>query len=389
MRIDVKNFQFSKSQKRVLNKNKDTKVFIRPPTVTKEHMDLYHKYHTIMQDKKDWKYVHIDHEDYIKSYVEGNTKYATEFLYLRDDELIGVALVDILPNAISSIYCFYDHDFEEFSIGKFSILTQINIAKELNITGPFNIQFLVKDNIPYVIEVNLRASRTFPLLSKAMNVNFPELAVDSFFGRALPHNFVYPKSVVVKSSQFSFSRLLGADPVLRVEMSSTGEVACFGSDYDEALLKSILSANKFDFSKKAVLFSIGGQVSKAKFLEAARAIRSLGYTIFATNRTASFFKNNGIVCQVARKAHEKVPTVIDIIEGKKVSFVVNLSEAKESRDGIKEKNLTTDGYKIRRATVDNQIPLFTDMHLARAFIKALSRYDIKDLQIKSYNEYIN
>lgn len=263
------------------------------------------------------------------------------------------------------------------------------IAKELNITGPFNIQFLVKDNIPYVIEVNLRASRTFPLLSKAMNVNFPELAVDSFFGRALPHNFVYPKSVVVKSSQFSFSRLLGADPVLRVEMSSTGEVACFGSDYDEALLKSILSANKFDFSKKAVLFSIGGQVSKAKFLEAARAIRSLGYTIFATNRTASFFKNNGIVCQVARKAHEKVPTVIDIIEGKKVSFVVNLSEAKESRDGIKEKNLTTDGYKIRRATVDNQIPLFTDMHLARAFIKALSRYDIKDLQIKSYNEYIN
>ena len=133
MRIDVKNFQFSKSQKRVLNKNKDTKVFIRPPTVTKEHMDLYHKYHTIMQDKKDWKYVHIDHEDYIKSYVEGNTKYATEFLYLRDDELIGVALVDILPNAISSIYCFYDHDFEEFSIGKFSILTQINIANELNI----------------------------------------------------------------------------------------------------------------------------------------------------------------------------------------------------------------------------------------------------------------
>lgn len=257
------------------------------------------------------------------------------------------------------------------------------IAEELNITGPVNIQFLVKDNVPYVIEVNLRASRTFPLLSKAMNANFPEIAIDSFMGKAKPHTFVYPKSVVVKSSQFSFSRLLGADPILRVEMSSTGEVACFGKDYDEALLKSVLSANKFDFNKKAVVFSLGGPVNKAKFLEAATTMITLGYVIYATEHTAVFFKANGIACKSVSKAYQNAPNVIDIIEGKKVSFVVNLSE---NHPGS---NTSTDGFRIRRATVDNQIPLFTDLHLARAFIKALSHYDVSDLEIKTYKEYLN
>ena len=264
------------------------------------------------------------------------------------------------------------------------------IAKELNITGPFNIQFLVKNNIPYVIEVNLRASRTFPLLSKAMNVNFLDITVDSFFGKALPYNFVYPKNVVVKSSQFSFSRLLGADPVLHVEMSSTGEVACFGKDYDEALLKSILSTNKFDFSRKAVLLSLGGSVYKAKFLEAAHTLSLLGYNIFTTNRTAIFLRSRGVHCQIVRKASEDSPNVINLIEAKKVAFVINLTEIKSSlHNKTKAKRLETDGYKIRRATVDNQIPLFTDLHLARAFLKALSRYSMEDLEIKSYNEYIN
>jgi carbamoyl-phosphate synthase large subunit len=171
-------------------------------------------------------------------------------------------------------------------------------------------------------------------------------------------------------------------------MSSTGEVACFGRDYDEALLKSILSANKFDFNKKAVLFSIGGSVNKAKFLEVAHIVSTLGYSIFATEHTALFFKENGVKCQIVRKAHERGPTVIDIIDGKKVAFVVNLSEVKSQPKG-KESNSTTDGYKIRRATVDNQIPLFTDLNLARAFIKALSRYDIDDLEIKPYKEYVD
>lgn len=262
------------------------------------------------------------------------------------------------------------------------------IARELNITGPFNIQYLVKENKPFVIEVNVRASRTFPLLSKAMDANFPEIAVDSFFGKGEVHNFKYPKSVVVKSSQFSFSRLLGADPVLRVEMSSTGEVAAFGKDYDEALLKSILSANRFDFNKKAVLLSLGGSVNKAKFLEAGNLLIGLGYTIFATDSTADFLNKNGVKAESVRKASELAPNVLDVIDGKKVSFVVNLSESKSTEKESKIKTVGTDGFRIRRATVDNQIPLFTDLHLARAFVRALSKYDIGDLEIKSYKEYL-
>ena len=263
------------------------------------------------------------------------------------------------------------------------------IASELAITGPFNIQFLVKDNKPYVIEVNLRASRTFPLLSKAMDANFPEIAVDSFFGCARKYHYAYPKYVVVKSPQFSFARLLGADPILRVEMASTGEAACFGNDYDEALLKSILSTNKFDFNKKTVLLSLGGDLNKAKFLEAAESLIALRYKIFATDTTAEFFNGHGIACGKVRKAYEQSPNALDIVEGKKVSFVVNLSKDGAAA-GISARSThhISDGFRIRRATVDNQIPLFTDLHLARAFIKALSRYKIEDLEIKSYREYL-
>ncbi|MDP2788654.1 MAG: carbamoyl-phosphate synthase (glutamine-hydrolyzing) large subunit [bacterium] len=263
------------------------------------------------------------------------------------------------------------------------------IALELAITGPFNIQFLVKDNKPYVIEVNLRASRTFPMLSKAMDKNFPELAVDSFFGRAEKHRFIYPKYTIVKSPQFSFARLLGADPVLRVEMASTGEAACFGRDYDEALLKSILSTNRFDFNKKTVLLALGGDINKAKFLEAAEGLVALDYKIFATDTTAEFLMGHGVECKKVRKAYEESPNALDIIEDKKVSFVVNLSKDGAAA-GMSTRSLhhVSDGFRIRRATVDNQIPLFTDLHLVRAFIKALGRYKIEDLEIKSYREYL-
>ncbi|OGI82077.1 carbamoyl phosphate synthase large subunit [Candidatus Nomurabacteria bacterium RIFCSPLOWO2_02_FULL_44_12] len=265
------------------------------------------------------------------------------------------------------------------------------IAQELSITGPFNIQFLVKDNIPYVIEVNLRASRTFPLLSKAMDANFPAISVDSFFGKAKVHDFEYPGGVVVKSPQFSFTRLLGADPILRVEMSSTGEAACFGDDYDEALLKAILSTNRFDFDNRAVLLSLGGNINKAKFLETARILTTLGYKIFATDTTAEFLSRQQVLCENVRKAYQESPNVINIIESKKVGFVVNLSKDESERSGAGEvaKQVVTDGFRIRRATVDNQIPLFTDLHLARAFIKALGRKTLKDLEIKSYKEYLN
>ena len=133
MRIDVANYKFSKSQKRVINKNRDTKLYIRPPSVTKEHLELYNKYHEFMNKKKNWPFFPISPGDYSRSYVEGKAQYSKEFLYMRNNELVGVALVDILPNSISSIYCYYDHDYADLSLGKFSILAQIKIAKELNI----------------------------------------------------------------------------------------------------------------------------------------------------------------------------------------------------------------------------------------------------------------
>ena len=133
MRIDVANYKFSKSEKRVIAKNRDTKLYIRQPSVTMEHINLYDRYHRFMNDKKDWPYSPIDIDDYVKSYVDGKEEFAKEFLYMKDDKLIGVALVDILPKAISAIYCYYDHEYSDLSIGKFSILAQIKIAKELKI----------------------------------------------------------------------------------------------------------------------------------------------------------------------------------------------------------------------------------------------------------------
>src|SRR3989344_1913135 len=263
------------------------------------------------------------------------------------------------------------------------------ISKELSVTGPFNIQFLVKNNQPFVIEVNLRASRTFPLLSKAMDANLPEIAVDSFLRAGRKYKFPYPKGVVVKSPQFSFARLSGADPILRGEMASTGEVACFGRNYDEALLKSVLSANRFDFKKKTVLLSLGGVVNKAKFLETAKSLDDLGYKIFATDTTAIFLKRENIDCIIVRKAYQESPNALNIIESKQVGFVVNLSTMDGKGSENARRSIVTDGFRIRRAAVDNQIPLFTDLHLARAFIKALARYKIEDLEIKSYKEYFN
>jgi len=221
-----------------------------------------------------------------------------------------------------------------------------------------------------------------------LDANFPEMAVDAFFGKAKKYDYEYPNRVVVKSPQFSFARLSGADPVLRVEMSSTGEVAAFGRTYDEALLKSILSANSFDFNKKCVLLSLGGDLNKAKFLEAAKILSSLNYKIFATDTTAEYLKKQGIACHSVKKASESSPNFLDIIQNKEVAFVVNLSQTHARLEESRAKRHLTDGFRIRRAAVDNQIPLFTDLHLSRAFVKALGNYQLKDLEVKSYKEYL-
>lgn len=145
MRIDVKNYKFSKSEKRVIRKNMDTKLYVRPPSMTQEHLDLYNKYHSFMHEKKDWPYTPIEPADYQKSYVEGKADFSKEFLYFKDDKLIGVALVDILDDSISSIYCYYDHEYADLSIGKFSILAQIKVAKELGISHIY-LGYWIKDH---------------------------------------------------------------------------------------------------------------------------------------------------------------------------------------------------------------------------------------------------
>ena len=260
------------------------------------------------------------------------------------------------------------------------------LARELSITGPFNIQFLVKDNRVYVIEANLRASRTFPFLSKATRVNFADVIVAAFYGRARKIQIPYPDYAVVKSPQFSFARLAGADPLLHVEMASTGEVACFGDDFEEALLKSIYASVPLP-ATKAALLSLGGILNKKKFLDWAKLLVRAGYKIYATDNTCDFLSKNGISCHKVYKVHEnKRLNVLEFIRTKKVAFVINLTE----RSPAEERTLSTkisDGKLIRRAAVDNNIPLFTDLHLARSFVRALTTYTIADLKIKSWREY--
>lgn len=260
------------------------------------------------------------------------------------------------------------------------------LSKSLNITGPFNIQFMVKDNEVYVIEMNLRASRTFPFISKVTGVNFAEIIVDSFFGKAKDYKIKYPNYVAVKAPQFSFARMEGADPALGVEMGSTGEVACFGDTAEEAYLKSLISTG-LSLKNKSALVSIGGEDFKLKFAESIWRLKNLGFKLYATKNTRLFLKTKGVQTKLVHKLYEKGGmTVIDLIEKHKVSLVINLSEDYNNDSSFKR--VITDGYRIRRAAIDNNIPLFTDLNSARFFVNALDRYKIKDLKIKSWDEYL-
>ncbi len=272
----------------------------------------------------------------------------------------------------------------------FSGERMIEIAKQLsrslNISGPFNIQFMVKDNEVYVIEMNLRASRTFPFISKVTGVNFAEVIVDSFFGKSKEYKIKYPNYVAVKAPQFSFARMEGADPALGVEMGSTGEVACFGDTAEEAYLKSLLSTG-MSLENRSALVTIGGDEFKLRFAESIWRLKNLGFTLFATKKTHLFLKTKGVRTKLVHKLYEKEsPTVIDLIEKRKVSLVINLSEDYNNEGSFKR--VITDGYLIRRAAIDNNIPLFTDLNSARFFVNALDRYKTKDLKIKSWDEYL-
>ena len=264
------------------------------------------------------------------------------------------------------------------------IANQLSMA--LNISGPFNIQFMVKDNKVYVIEMNLRASRTFPFISKVTGVNFAEVIVDSFFGKSKEYKINYPNYVAVKAPQFSFARIEGADPALGVEMGSTGEVACFGETAEEAYLKSLLSIG-LSLKNRTALVTIGGEENKLRFAESIWRLKNLGFKLYTTKKTHFFLKTKGVRTKLAYKLFEKQsPTVIDLIESQKVSLVINLSEDYNNDSSFKR--VITDGYLIRRAAIDNNIPLFTDLNSARFFVNAIDRYKIEDLKIKSWDEYL-
>ena len=245
------------------------------------------------------------------------------------------------------------------------------VAQALHITGPFNMQFLAKDNQIYVIEVNLRASRTFPFISKVTGVNFIEVFIDALFQDEIPAIPLPPVNfTAVKAPQFSFSRLTGADPVLRVEMASTGEVACFGEDLEEAYLKAIIATGG-TVPRKGVFISLGGDEKKEKFLESMQLLSKLGIPLYATERTSTFFREHGIETMLLYKIHEqKSPNVLTYFADNKIDLAINIVE------GHIKKELDDD-YAMRRYAVDHNIPLFTKIKQARLFVQAIVAKDLE------------
>ncbi|MFZ2340062.1 MAG: carbamoyl-phosphate synthase (glutamine-hydrolyzing) large subunit [Bacteroidales bacterium] len=257
------------------------------------------------------------------------------------------------------------------------------ISKELNITGPFNIQFLARDNDIKVIECNLRASRSMPFVSKVLRTNLIELATKVMLGIPVekPHKSVFELDYVgVKAPQFSFSRLAKADPVLGVDMASTGEVGCIGEGFYEAILKAMFSVG-YRVPRKSILLSTGPARSKVELLNSARALREKGHKLYATRGTCEFLTNAGIEAEVAYWPDEdKSPNTIELIRSREVDLVVNIPK------DLSPTELNND-YSIRRNAVDFNVPLLTNARLASAFILAFCRMSEDDLKIKSWDEY--
>ena len=257
------------------------------------------------------------------------------------------------------------------------------IAKELNISGPFNIQYLARENDIKVIECNLRASRSFPFVSKVLKINLIDLATKVMLGLPVekPHKSLFDLDYVgVKASQFSFNRLQKADPVLGVDMASTGEVGCIGDDSASAVLTAMLAVGH-RIPAKNILLSTGSAKQKAEMLDAARLLAAKGYKLYATGGTSRFLTDNGVEnTLVYWPSEEGQPQALDMLHKKAIDLVVNIP-----------KNLTTgelsNGYKVRRAAIDLNIPLITNARLASAFINAFCTLDINNIAIKSWDEY--
>ena len=257
------------------------------------------------------------------------------------------------------------------------------IAKELNISGPFNIQYLAKQNNVKVIECNLRASRSFPFVSKVLGRNFIETATKIMLDEPvekLDSSTYDVDHVGVKASQFSFARLHKADPVLGVDMSSTGEVGCLGNDFNEALMNALLSVG-FTIPQKGVLVSSGDAKGKVDLLEPCKMLQDKGVKIFATAGTSKFLAENGIKSETLCWPDEQGENIMQAIADHKIDLVINIPKNQTKRE-------LTNGYKIRRAAIDHNIPLMTNARLAKAFISAFCQKDMNDIAIKSWQEYM-
>ena len=257
------------------------------------------------------------------------------------------------------------------------------IAKELNISGPFNIQYLAKGSDIKVIECNLRASRSFPFVSKILKRNFIDTAtrimLDAPYERPDKSEFDIDR-IGVKASQFSFARLQNADPVLGVDMSSTGEVGCLGDDFNEALLNAMI-ATGYNIPGKNILVSSGGLKGKVDLLEPIKQLEKSGYAIFATDGTAKFLKENGVNASVVSWPDEDGENkVMDMIADHKFDLIINVPKNQTKRE-------LTNGYRIRRGAIDHNIPLMTNVRLAKAFIEAFCSMKLEDIKIKSWQEY--
>ncbi len=257
------------------------------------------------------------------------------------------------------------------------------IAKALKISGPFNIQFIAKDNDVMVIECNLRASRSFPFVSKVFKLNFVDLATKIIMNKSVPkidRSSFDLDYVGVKAPQFSFTRLKGSDPILGVEMTSTGEVACIGDDFNEAFLKSLMSV-RFKLPQKTILLSSGPIYSKAELLDSIRVLESMEFKIYATEGTEEFLKDHGIKAEkLYWPLENKEPNTLSYIANRKIDLVINIPKT------IERDELDND-YLIRRKAIDFNVPLITNLQLAKRFIEAISRTPLKALKVKSWDEY--
>jgi carbamoyl-phosphate synthase large subunit len=257
------------------------------------------------------------------------------------------------------------------------------VARGLQITGPFNMQLMAKNNDIKVIECNLRASRSFPFVSKVLKVNFIELATKVMLGEKvdIPQSSAFELDYVgIKAPQFSFSRLQKTDPVLGVEMASTGEVGCLGDDYSEAILKSMISVG-YAIPRKNILLSTGDARSKAELLDAARALQEKDFNLFATRGTADYLAANGVkATALAWPDSDEKPNTLNYIRERKVDLVVNIPK------NLSAAELSND-YTIRRSAIDFNVPLITNARLASAYIDAFCRLSPDDIKIKAWDEY--